>query len=154
MTDATQNDLLAFIDKMVEQKTFGLDALKAISELRDKAEALNERLAVEKRNAERRAEDIRQRDARLASLESKVAALALRETAVADREAKATELEKRVAVAEAKHMATVETAAMFLRNSLVRESVQKTIVVPGGIGGSGSAGYTMPVTETKTTRAE
>lgn len=136
MTDATQNDLLATIDKMVEQKTFGLDALDAINELRDKAEALNEKLAVERRNAERRAEDIRQRDARLTSLESKVAAMDLRETAVADREAKATELEKRVAVAEAKHMATVETAAMFLRNSVVRESVQKTIAVPGGMGGA------------------
>jgi len=132
-------NLVAAIDDLVEKKTFSLDALKAIQDLRAKAEKSLETEAQNAAKITSQADNLSKLSAEINAWQSKDAALKAREDAVAKREAAITRLELETAVANAGMNVMRETVSMFLRNRVVREDIVSStpVGVPGGGGGPG-----------------
>lgn len=117
------NDLTRMIDGLVEQKTFGLDALDGVKALRDKASDLEKKLATataalaeaSKTNG-MQSDLIRKRDAEISEMREREAALRTRENNVAT-------LEREAAVAKAVQVETREMMKLVFANRQIRESV-------------------------------
>jgi len=128
------SELTDLIDRMVVEKTFSLDALEVVKELKNRAELLEGQLKANRdlaENAKRREEEAK---AENALLQMEIGVLKARETAVAEREKTVTAMEQRVAVAEAREKAGIEMAERFLKLPSVRRNVTESIghVVPTG----------------------
>ena len=134
------SNLTEAINKLVEEKTFSLDALEAIRGLRDKAEAMErENNLLKVQVADLRADHD--------GLKAENAALTSDLTVFKSREAsiRAKEIEAYDAKAEAKRQQAIadtfrEAMGMIFKPNTVREQVQRNIPVASP-GSNGSAGY-------------
>lgn len=120
---ATTDSLIAQINRLVEEKTFSLDALSAIEGIKNAAqsaqkelEAAREELKNERANSLRLGEIVAQNIAAGSELAKRVAAVEAREKVM-------TELEKKAAIADAVSSAQKEMVALVFRNLEVRQSV-------------------------------
>lgn len=126
--------VIAAIDTMVEQKLLSMEGLRALEQVRSKAEAQAralEELGREKDNLRLQLETARAQNTELAAAAS---AVKDREIAVTKREAGMVALEKSTAVAEAVSAAQKDMVALIFRNVEVRNSVfsARGVGVPSG----------------------
>ena len=133
------SNLTEAINKLVEEKTFSLDALEAIRGLRDKAEAMErENNLLKVQVADLRADHD--------GLKAENAALTAELTEFKlEARIRAKEIEAYDAKAEAMRQRAIadtfrEAMGMIFRPNTVREQVQRNIPVASP-GGNGSAGY-------------
>jgi hypothetical protein len=143
------NNITKLIDDLVEKKTFSLDALTAVKELRDTAEKQFKDLA-------RVSEDLREQlteNKRLASsiisLESTVASFKARENALLEKEANSIKLSCEVEMYKKLAEQGKDFVGMIFRNQIIMTSKMEALAVPGS---QSQSGYptTVPTTETKT----
>jgi hypothetical protein len=135
VANTEMNELTNLIDTLVQQKTFSLEAVGLIKDLRDKAADLENKLKNSQVNGEHQRRDIQNNEAAIRRQNDELAKWAKREADIQAREAKMTELEKMVAVETTR--ATVYSVCMdkMLANRIVRESIQHsephTYIRPG-----------------------
>lgn len=146
------NELTQVIDRLVEQKTFGLDALGAIKELRDKA-AEQERQLKSKDDeiSHIRAKNV-EHTGRIEAMKVQIEQLLKQQAEVLDREKAADkaiyDAEKHQAVADAWRAAM----GMVFKPVEVRTSIQRQVALPAS--GLNTYPITMPETETTTVTQE
>ena len=144
------NKLSAAIDELVETRTFNLDALGAITGLRDRAVALDAQVETQKRAIEQRDGAYRELQATQAKAQRDLEAWIAREADLKAREAKVRELELREAVATAKAQTLDGVFGTIFRNVTIREqtlkSVPQQLQQPGG--------YSAQVMATETSSVE
>lgn len=125
-------ELTALIDKLVTEKTFSVDGVKAIEQLRQKAAAQEEKIV----RLEANARDLTARNAAVESernqLRETAAAWTKREAELSAREAKAGEHEKKAAVAEAQAGAYMFALTTVFKPNSVREMVTKSVPIAQG----------------------
>jgi len=138
MSKPTDNDLLEMVDALVASKTFNLDALDGIKELKDnlkktlaERDQLREHAGGLKRQLTDALDAIHEKDGRIASLTKEVESM---KKAVEDGKKAVYDADKHQAVAYAWQSAM----AMVFKPNAVRESVQRnhTVVVPSSSGAS------------------
>jgi len=124
------NELLTAIDRLVEEKTFNLDALEAIKDLRNKAQSLEDSLAVVRERADKfKIENIELR-AEAELLQGRIDQYEAQASMLRTRQQQADEAvfesEKHKAVAEAYK----DAMEIVFRPHAVRERVHQNIPVP------------------------
>jgi chromosome segregation ATPase len=144
MANAT-TQLSNMIEELVQQKTFGLDALEAIRTLKTKAEALEESVKNKNEVIERLQAEARALNERLSHQGEQLTQISARELAVAKREAEIQKLEVAAAVAQAESRTFRHALGVVFAPNTVRESVQR-------FGSTVSNGMTFPTNEGGTTQ--
>lgn len=146
---ADQNQLSNLIDKMVQEKTFSLDALTAIQKLRESALEMERTIALlrEDREAQRIVGEELNRKLHEANLQ--LANIAIREKSVEEREAKIFALEKSEAVANAKSSTLDSMFDRIFRNTIVRETINRDVPLTRSYGNN--AGDTVERHQVRTT---
>lgn len=148
------NDLTKAIDKLVEEKTFNLEAVKAIYELRTKAVELEEANATARCLTEKLDKTLSDRTSEIAQLKNSLDQMKVREVELIKREVDAAKAiyiaEREVAVAAAYRDAM---KIVFAPNS-TREKVIASVpaFIPPTAGGS--SGYVSSASETRDTTRE
>ena len=144
-----EKTLLDMIQKMVENKTFSLEGLQAIAKLRENAVANETKLLEYEESIKRlKLENERFREVHrelTKNIEDWKVAEKNKETIMAVREKNVSNLETRTAVAEAKENTLQSVFQMLFKNTVVRESVQRSVV--SEIPAQYSGGY--PTTHTR-----
>ena len=140
MTTHTENALTIAIDKIVTEKTFSMDGVKAIEALREKAETQFQALTAEIEFSKMLRHDLREKDDRIKAYEAREARLAKREEDLSKREVAITALEKDTAVANAKFNVLDSFTGRLLANRIVRETILNTQPIQMGATSS-SPGY-------------
>jgi hypothetical protein len=139
-------ELTKMIDDLVEQKTFTLDGLKAVQELREQAIALTEKNRNNEDVLKGTKADLQARNNELVKANAELAKFKDMETALVEREKKQTKLECDVE----KHKALAEQGKEFVqlifRNQTVMTSTMKHIPIAGS---NGCAGFPVQVNETE-----
>ena len=131
------DELTKLIDSLVEQKTFGLDALGPIKDLRDRAakqEALLRTSADEIRELKTQGY---QKDGQIARLANEVKDWTQRLAEIENRERKIFELEKASAVAVAQSDIWSNAFHSIFKNTVVRETINRDIPLTRNYGGTG-----------------
>lgn len=132
------DDLTKLIDTLVQQKTFSLDAVGSIKELRDKAADLETKLKKAEEYGKRRDMELQQNAATIGARDLQVKRWETREKELSEREAKVTDLEKSTAVAQAESHVMRDVFHTIFRNTIVRETTNRDVpVVRNYAGGSG-----------------
>jgi hypothetical protein len=142
----TPNPILAMIDKAVEEKTFGLDALTAVQKIKEQAAKLDKDLTYSRQSLEQQKRETERAESGQRVAVEKVKQWEAREAAVAAREAKVTELEKQTAVAQAQSGAYFTVLDRMFANRQFRETVMENAMKPVPMPG----GYTNSASETRT----
>ena len=139
------DDLTKLIDQIVEDKTFSLEAVKIIEELRATAISLEEE--VSQINKTYIAEQATSKELRKKNdlLTARVMKISDREKAVEAREAKITELEKAKAVAQAQASTYQSCMELVFRNTVVRREMLGSVPIID------SSGYHTQQTSSETT---
>lgn len=149
-------ELTRAINEMVEKKTFSLDAVDAIKDLRAKAETLERRLEQRDSLVESQGATITAMTAKCNDLQIENAAFNARLAELEKREKAADkaiyEAEKQTAVAQAWQAAM----GMVFRPAAVRTEIQRQVAKPvegnpGGNGGYPSGGFLATGQESETT---
>lgn len=140
----SQTDLTNMINKLVEEKTFGLDALPAVQKLRDKATELENANSLLLKQL---ADSVSERTLltnKLTDTRSTITEWIQRNAELENRERKVTELEKNTAVAAAQSSVLSHVLDAMLKNTIIRESITKQVPVSNtsGTGPNGSSTYT------------
>jgi hypothetical protein len=123
------SDIVKLIEELVEKKTLSLDAVAGVNAVRQRAlelEAQITRLETMVESYRKQNEEIRESNLDWAQ----------REEALKARETKMTDLEKQVAVGEARSIAYKDMFDRMFANRIVRESHQTNTWVPEGSGGN------------------
>lgn len=123
-----KDTLLGLVDKLVEEKTFSVEGVKAIENIRHQAQIdtarikeLEDRINVYvKKNEELVATETR--------LNKEVEEWKAKEKAIVDREKLMNRNEVKVAVAEAIASTMREMNQLVFKNTIIRENVQRTVV--------------------------
>jgi peptidoglycan hydrolase CwlO-like protein len=130
-------ELTAAIEKLVQEKTFSLDGVKAIEGIRAKAERLETQL-------DEAHENIRSKDKTIADFRADESARTVRdgklnerETALAKREQNQTALELKAAVADAQSNTYREMFGTLFRNTTIREHVERATPLVRSYSGGG-----------------
>lgn len=126
------DDLTKAIDKLLNEKTFTVEAVRGIEELRKRAADLHSQLA-------RTQELQREYSDKYAIAAGENAILKARENAVAEREKKMTELEMKAAVESAKAQVWDQCFGRIFANRIVREHVNDSVPVLQTYSGGGSS---------------
>jgi chromosome segregation ATPase len=139
------NKVTEAIDEMVREKTFSLDALNAINDLKTKARIMEGALDAAQKDVAKAKEDARLMSERYSECNAEVNAFKTREADLEKRERAIFEHEKASAVAQARSQAFGEAFGMVFRNTVVRETVNKSVPVagPGGVMLTGFEGGTV-----------
>jgi len=148
---AAKEDLLNSIDTLVQEKTFNLDALDAIKDLKTKAELLGSELDLMKKS----------RDASLAreehcvktieGLRAELNILRAREITLEAREKQASVLETQAAVAQAESRVWEKATRIVFAPNTVRENISRSLYRSGSeMTSQGYAQQTKTDTETDT----
>lgn len=121
------SELLEFVNKLVEDKTFNLDAVGRIAELREKVIALEKQLTFKENDNIKLKREIAVLNGKGESLEQQLKNWEDREEKLKVREAAATELEKVTAVANAKAEVYSTCMTQMLANRVVRENIVSNV---------------------------
>lgn len=114
------DDLTKAIDKLLNEKTFTVEAVRGIEELRKRAERMEQEL---KGTTDLSAKYEKESE----KLRSENAVLKAREAALAEREKKMTDLERTAAVEAAKTAVWSECFTKIFANRVVREHVNDSV---------------------------
>lgn len=117
------NDLTTMIENVVREKTFSLDAVQAIEEIRKKAAKLEADLETSRSETKNYGAQLSTAKAEIAEWSIRSSAIDARDKAVAEREKKITELEKTSAVAAAESSILRGVVDKVFANRTVRESI-------------------------------
>jgi len=123
MTESLQDA----IDRLVQEKTFGLDALDGVRSLKTKAAEQDAKIAALNRTLEQRGVEIVTARARISSLEREIEINKARETALEQREAKVRDLELKEAVSTAKGETLGKVFDTIFGNVRVRETAVRQL---------------------------
>jgi hypothetical protein len=115
--------LTDIIDRMVQERTFGLEGLEAVKLLKEKATAQTSRIETLERQVENGRTELGAQQARNSELSRQVMNFQTRETELVERERKIFDHEKTAAVATAQSAAYRDVVGMAFRNTTVREHV-------------------------------
>lgn len=136
---AATDELTKLIDNLVEQKTFGLDALGPIKDLRDKAATQESQLRASQREVQQNQNDLRARDVQIANLRAEVKDWTQRTAELENRERKVFDLEKASAVAMASSAVWSDAFHSIFKNTIVREGVQHSTPIATQLQGTGGS---------------
>lgn len=118
------------IDEIVNEKTFTVEAVDAIKNLRDRAEILERNLEAAEKKGDLQDKVITDLNKSVDIFKTREAELTKREREVTEREKNMITLEKTTAVAEAKAGVWDECLKRLLGNRILRENFNKSIPVP------------------------
>lgn len=132
------NELTTLIDKLVTEKTFSVDGVKAIEQLRQKAAAQEDKIGLLEIAAKelKRTYDMIEADRQ--RLRGKEDTFIKREAELVAREAKVAEHEKTAAVAVAKADAFMFALTTVFKPNTVRETIMKSTPMLQQYAGGGS----------------
>lgn len=130
-------ELTDLVDRLVQERTFSLEAAGPIKDLRDKADALQKQVNSLRRELEEKKYEANRLEAKISGQKAEIEAWGKREADLRTREGRAADLEKALAVAEAKHQTVDLCFSRLFANRVVREHVQDSIPVVRNYGGSG-----------------
>jgi regulator of replication initiation timing len=116
-------ELTDMIDRLVTEKTFGLDALDSVKALKNKAERLENELDLTQKRTNKLEGDIAAQIAENARLNLEIGKIAGREAAVKAREEKIHELETASAVARAESSVWERATRIVFAPNTVREKI-------------------------------
>jgi hypothetical protein len=132
------DDLTKFIDALVEKKTFGLEALGGVKELRDKAVRLEADLSRANQRIADFAQEVAAANRVIEHRDSDIRSWTQRQAELENRERKIFDLEKASAVAVAQSAVWDDAFHSIFRNSIVRETINRSVPLtrtyPGGSG--------------------
>lgn len=148
MSEEAQNPILTAIDKLVEEKTFNLDALSAIQKLREQAVELDRKLKYAEHSKAELKIERDHKNTRITSLEKELKTWTDRESALRARELTVTELEKSTAVQGAIAQTYATIVDKMFANRVVRENFTESISRPIANGQYGVNYHTETRTET------
>lgn len=131
------------IEELVQQKTFGLDALDAIRALKSRAELLESEIKRKDDQITALSSAVQEKDERLAVQQRELSKIGAREDAVAAREAKIHTHEMTAAVAQARAGAFEQSMKIVFAPNRVRDSVQSFGQVANG------QGFSTPVSDSR-----
>lgn len=123
----SSTELTNLIDKLVNEQTFSLQAVSAIKDLRDRAAQLEKDLESSRQAQTAQQEMLNKNGGAISAANAKIAEAEKREKDLLAREQKVTELEKKTAVAEAKHEAFMDAFKTVFRNVTIRENAHHSI---------------------------
>jgi hypothetical protein len=115
--------LTDIIDRMVQERTFGLEGLEAVKLLKEKATAQTSLIESLEKRLETSRTEYGTQAARLTEVNRQVMAFQTREAELVERERKIFDHEKTAAVATAQSAAYRDVVGMAFRNTTVREHV-------------------------------
>lgn len=125
----TDTRLTAAIDAIINEKTFSLEGLRAIEEVRSKANMLEVALKSSLETVDSLGKEVAEANAENAKLKAQVNAAAVREAEITIREAKIAELEKSAAVAQAEAKVFDKCFERVFANRTVREQTYSSVPV-------------------------
>lgn len=134
----TKYEIADLIDKLAQEKTFSLEGVKAIEELRVKSEGQRQRIeALEKELTTARAvlHDYEQKDS---AAQITIQKLKEREESLKKREADIFKHEKDAAVANAQTVAFKEAMHIMFKPNTIRESVHRSVPIAREYTGGGN----------------
>lgn len=131
------DELTKLIDTLVEQKTFGLDALGPIKDLRDKAARQETALNNANNSILEYRRDMAAKDAEISRLQSDINDWSQRQAEMENRERKVFDLEKASAVAVAKSEVWGDAFHSIFKNTIVRETINRDVPLVRGYSSSG-----------------
>lgn len=126
MTDKRLTDI---IDTIVSEKTFTAEGLRAIENIRGRAETLETQLTIANGHIQTLNKEAAEKGNEISRLKKRENDLLLREGAVAEREKKMTALEMSSAVAQAKSDVLDKVVSGMLANRQIRESIVSSVPV-------------------------
>ena len=138
------NELLSAVNKLLEQRTFSVEAAEGIAKLREENSSLKARLESANSRAETNANEVTR-------LRSELEAMRVELKTLREREGKIVEHERNVAVASAKVEMAREMAGLIFRNTEVRRSMFGNVAPPPSANPSYYPPQNVPVNETVTT---
>ncbi len=112
-----EQELLEALDKLVEEKTFSLDAIKKIDDVRSKADLLSSELTVLRGELEKWVETHQER-----------------ESVLVEREGKITGLEKATAVSQAESALAIKMFETIFKPVTLRREIQRLVARPSDDG--------------------
>lgn len=138
------DELTKAIDKLLNEKTFTVDAVRGIEELRKRAESLEGALRTATARYVKAEADYSHANAENSILKA-------REGVVAEREKKMTELEMKSAISQAKFDVVDKVNDRLLANRTIRESTQANVQRKDFYSGGGGSWSSKPENTDKTT---
>lgn len=123
-------DIIEIIDKLIQEKTFSLDALKAIEELKEKAEDLGSTLTRAQDACNQYDNDLTKSESHLAKARQDIEHWQKRESELKEREAKVFDHEKAKAVAEARAEVFDHCFKTVFANVTIRRNVSRSVAAP------------------------
>jgi len=125
---ASEEQLLDLIRKAVEEKTFTLEGLKAVEELKKSAEANRQKLVDYESRIADYVKKSEAHNAEIAGLLVTIAEYKKQENEMKRRESYLVQMDVKTAVAEAKAGTIADMFQTIFKNTIVREHVQKSVV--------------------------
>ena len=121
--------LTTLIDEIVHEKTFSLEAVNAVTNLRDTAEALESQVRILTKKNKTNEENAKIHEIRVSKLRNEVEDWKKREADLIVREMKILNLELGTAVSNAKAETYKECVSLIFRNETVRKEMFGSIPV-------------------------
>ena len=146
-------DLNKVLDKVIEERTFSLEAVEAIKRLREELDVTKVKLTELNLDYESLKSDFNSLEQFKEQSDSEIKGWSNRFKELKEREKRITDLEKSEAVASVSYDVASRFLDALLKNTVFREQTQKTLATPVK-GGSGSGGYTQLDNVTETTQKE
>ena len=142
---SSEKELLNTIKKLVEEKTFSMEGVQAIEQLRVKIEASERSIVDYRSKIDTCVKDNETLKESKNVLLAKIVEFEKREKFITDREKVMSGIELSKAVAEAKSYTLENFMTLLFKNTIVRESVQRQVVteIPSSYSGG------MPQTQIK-----
>lgn len=129
------------IDQLVNEKTFNLDALTAIQELKTKAVAQDRRIQAQDETIAYRDSELARMKGQISTLQREAEKAAGREAELVQREGRVRELELKEAVSTAKGETLEKVFGTIFANVKVRETATRQLpfssIQPGGYQNTG-----------------
>ena len=142
-------DLIKLIDELIHEKTFSLDAVEAVKNMRDIAQGLEKRNKELKKDALTHLAKVNEYEDRITVLRSKDEDWREREAKLIKHENKAEELRLSNAVSNAKAETYKECVSLIFRNETLRREMLGSIPVTDNTGYVMNHSTNETVSETK-----
>ena len=130
--------LTDLIAEIVKEKTFSLEAVQAIEQIRAKAATLELNLQGAREETRRAESEIAALSAERAAHRTAETTLEARQKAVAEREKKMTDLERETAVSKAEARVLDNCLSRLLGNRQIRETITSSVPIQENYSGGGS----------------
>lgn len=127
---STELDIIEIVDKLIQEKTFSLDALSAIEELKEKAAELGNSLSEAQDACNQYDSDLTKSESHLASASLDIEHWEKRESELKEREANVFLNERAKAVAQARAEVFDHCFKTVFANVTIRRNISRQVAVP------------------------